>query len=258
MNIAVCLKLVPDPEDIEVLHDRRISLAHADWIISGFDLQALEAAVQLAEKSSGKVTVISAGPSQINQSRLKKDILSRGPQDLFMVVDDSLANADTSQTASVLAEAVKTSGPYDLVLCGEGSADLYFQQTGMQLGELLGWPVLNFISKIDTAGSGLLVERTLEDEIEVIEVQLPAILSVTTDIQPVRLPTMKEILKAGQKPVKVVNLQELGIPALPSSHVETLETRVPQRVERKQIMLSDTIDEAVQSLIGFLTKEGIL
>ena len=192
MQIVVCVKITPDAGDIETRSDGSISLERAEWIIGGFDLQALEAGVRLAEGEPGsQVTVLSAGPPAINQSRLKKDVLSRGPDKLVMVVDDALANADTALTAAVLAAAVRRIGPVDLVLTGEGSADLYFQQVGMQLGERLGLPTLNAIRKITPQAGSVQVERDLEDELEVLDVPLPAVLSVTTDINPTRLPNFK-------------------------------------------------------------------
>jgi electron transfer flavoprotein beta subunit len=132
-----------------------LSLERAEWVLSNFDLQALEAGVRMVETGGGKVTVLSAGPKQINQSKLKKDVLSRGPDELVMVVDDALANADTAATSTVLAAAVRKMEGVDLVLCGEGSADLYFQQVGLQLGERLGLPTFNAIRKIETDGQVL-------------------------------------------------------------------------------------------------------
>ena len=105
-------------------------------------------------------------------------------------------NADTSVTARVLAAAIQKIGGVDLVLTGEGSADLYFQQAGLQLGELLELPVFNAVSRIEATASSLRLERSLEDETEVLEVPLPAVLAVTTDIHTPRLPNMKEILLA--------------------------------------------------------------
>src|SRR5512133_2165363 len=104
MNIVVCVKLTPDAGDIETRPDGSISLARAEWIIGGFDLQAMEAGVQLAEATGGKVTALSAGPRPASNSKLKKDILARGPDELVMVVDDILQDADTYTTALVLAQ----------------------------------------------------------------------------------------------------------------------------------------------------------
>jgi electron transfer flavoprotein beta subunit len=256
MNIAVCVKLTPDAEDIEVKGDGSISLEKAEWIIGGYDLQAIEAAVLLAEATVGKVIAISAGPAQINNSKLKKDVLSRGPDELVLVVDDALRDADTATTARVLKAAIQKIGGIDLVICGEGSADLYFQQVGLQIGERLDWPCLNAISKISPSAGGLTVERSLEDEVEVIEVGLPAVLSVTTDINQPRLPSMKMILMAGKKPVTELSTGDLG--GIPASTIQVQSVKAPTRKQRKQVRLSGSPEEAVQALVGNLSKEGVL
>jgi electron transfer flavoprotein beta subunit len=261
MNIVVCVKLTPDPGDIEVRSNGSISLERAEWGIGGFDLQAIEAAVKLVEGNGGKVIALSAGPVRINQSKLKKDILSRGPDELIMIADDALANADTGSTARVLAAAIGQIEAPDLVLCGEGSADLYFQQVGLQLGERLNMPALNAISAIQpeggVSGEMLRVERSLEDEIEVLDVPLPAVLSVTTDINQPRLPTMKEILRASKKPVVEMSLSDLNLENL-ESQVEMVSTTAPRQVQRKQIALSGTPEEMAQALVEHLRKDGVL
>jgi electron transfer flavoprotein beta subunit len=261
MNIVVCVKLAPDPSDIEVRPDDTISLARAEWGIGGFDLQAIEAGVALVEANGGKVIALTAGPQRINQSKLKKDILSRGPDELVMIADDALVDADTALTARVLAAAIRQLDAPDLILCGEGSADLYFQQVGLQVGERLGVPTLNAISHIQaengTPGGVLRIERSLEDEIEVLDVPLPAVLSVTTDINQPRLPSMKEILKASKKPVNEVTLAELGLENL-RNQVEAVSTHAPRQVQRKGVALTGTAQEVAQALIEHLRKDGIL
>jgi electron transfer flavoprotein beta subunit len=265
MNIIVCVKLAPDASDIEIKSDGAISLERAEWIIGGFDLQAVEAGVRLVEAHGGQVTVLCAGPRQMAQSRLKKDLLSRGPDALVMVVDERLANAGSALTARVLAGAIQKMGAFDLVLCGEGSSDLYFQQVGLQLGERLGLPTLNAIHKITLEavpenGSGcILVERDLEDEVEVLDVPLPAVLSVTSDIHEARLPSMKEILKAGKKPVTEWSLADLGLAeAGPANQPEVISTRAPQQKARRQELLSGTPQEAAQKLAEILEREGLV
>ena len=182
---------------------------------------------------------------------------------LVMVTDDALANADTAVTAEVLAQAIRKlaeSAPVDLVLFGEGSADLYFQQVGLQVGERLGWPALNAISRIalgEQPGS-LRVERDLEDALEVLDVPLPAALSVTTDIAQPRLPTMKMILGAARKPVTEWKLADLGLAQPPQNRLQTLSTRAPQHVQRKNVLITAEPDEAVQQLVQSLRQEGIL
>jgi electron transfer flavoprotein beta subunit len=257
MNIVTCFKFTPDSKDIEVKGDGSISLEKAEWTIGEYDLHAVEAAVKLVETVTGKVTALSAGPQKISNSKLKKDILSRGPNDLTLVVDEKLGTNDTHMTAAVLAAAVKKLAQVDLVICGEGSSDLYFQQVGLQLGEMLDWPTINAVGKIEAKDGKVIVERNLEDEIEVLEVTLPAVLSVTTDINQSRLPTMKEILKAGQKPVTEWKLTDLGMADVKAG-VEILSVKAPRQVDRKKVLIEAKAEEAVQTLVGYLSKEGVI
>lgn len=257
MNIVTCFKFVPDSKDIEVKGDGSISVEKAEWIISEYDLQAVEAGVKLAEATTGKVMGLSAGTQKISNSKLKKDILSRGPNELYLVVDEIFSTNDTHTTAAILAQAIKKMGQVDLVICGEGSSDLYFQQVGLQVGELLGWPTINAVGKVEAGGSGIIVERNLEDEVEVLEMPLPAVISVTTDINVPRLPTMKEILKAGQKPVTEWKLADLA-QAEREAGVTVLSVKAPKQVDRKKIMIEAKPEEAAATLIGYLSKEGVI
>lgn len=258
MKIVVCAKLAPDASDIEVRSDGTVSLERAEWRIGSFDLQAIEAAVRLKELYGGSVTALSVGPQRINNSKLRKDLLSRGPDELVLVSDDSLVNADTSITARVLAAAVQKIGSVDLVLTGEGSSDLYFQQAGLQLGEVLEVPVFNAVSRIEASGNSLKVERSLENETEVLDVPLPAVLAVTTDIHTPRLPNMKEILSASRKPVLEWSLEDLALADEKKPSMETVSLRAPRPVDRKRILIEGSPDEAAQTLAGYLSKEGVL
>lgn len=284
MNIIVCYKYAPDVEDIEIKADGSVSLEKAKWVLGEYDLRAVEAAVKLAKKTEGRVFALSAGPHQLSDAYARKDILSRGPDELFTVVDDALKNADTHLTASVLAAAINKIGQFDLVICGEGSSDMYFQQTGLQLGEILGIPTINAISRIDTADgieSGLTVLRDLEEEIEVLDIPLPAVLSVTSDIDKPRIPTMKETLKAAKKPVIVWNLNDLGLNTETKNCNDFLNTRSTSQMNlkdvimfpillmlemkrsskyanRKQIMIGGTPEDAARTLISHLNKEEVL
>ena len=254
MNVVVCVKMAPDVADLEATADGTVSLDKAEWILGAYDLQAVEAAVQLVEAVGGKVIALSAGPAQTNNSRLKKDLLARGPDELVLIVDEALREADTATTARVLRKAVEKLGDADLVLCGEGSADLYFQQVGLQLGERLGWPSLNAISRIAPSTDTLAVERSLEDEVELLEVSLPVVLSVSTGINQPRLPTMKMIRAAAKKPVTIWSLADLD--ETPAKSVQVLSVNAPRKAQRKRVLLAGTPEEAAQALVRHLSKAG--
>ena len=132
-----------------------------------------------------------------------------------MVAEESLGSADAGTTARVLASALGREG-FDLVVCGEGSSDRYAQQVGAQVAARLGVPYVNAVSAV-SAGSGVVVvQRTLEDEVETLEVTLPAVISMTSDAYTPRIPSMKDILGAGKKPIVEWSLADLD-EAVPES-----------------------------------------
>lgn len=199
MKIVTCFKLVPEEQDIVVTPERSLNFDRAEAKISQFDLNAIEAAAQLAVEGD-EIVALTVGGSLLQNSKVRKDVLSRGPDSLFMVQDAQLEHALPRDTAQALACAA-TKIECDLMLFGEGSGDIYAQQVGLLVGELLQLPVVNAVSKIERHGERILVERTLENEIEVLELPLPAVLCVTSDINTPRIPSMKAILGAGKKAV---------------------------------------------------------
>ena len=229
MKIAAAFKVVPDDQDIKVAGDRTLDYSKAKNTISVYDLNALEVAAQLAAEVEGSAAVaITAGPASIDEAKLKKSALARGVDELFMTADDACAGMDAKATAAELAKLVAQIGDVDLVVCGDGSADNYAQQVDVQLACKLGWPVVNAATKVTCKGDVLEVERTLEDAVEVVEVALPAVVSVTPDAAEPRIPGMKDILAAGKKPTSLV-----AVPAIPEPTVETLSIAGIKAAERQ-------------------------
>jgi electron transfer flavoprotein beta subunit len=257
LNIIVCYKVTPDPEDIKYRPDRTLDFSSVEWRIGAYDLVAVEAAAQLAEATGGTLSALSAGPAELENSKSRKEILARGSNDLYQVIDEQLRDIDTHVTAQVLAAAIRKRGPFDLVVCGEGSSDLYAQQVGVQLGQLLDVPTLNAISKITPAGGQVIVERIVGHEVEVLEVPLPAVLSVTTDIYLPRILGMKDILGASKKPITQWTLADVGIEALHPA-LQPLETLAPAQADRKRIIREGESEEVVSELVSSLRKEGVL
>lgn len=254
MNILVCYKIVPDEQDVSIRSDRTVDLSKAALKIGQYDLNAVEAGVSLVEQVGGICASLTAGGAETENAKMRKGILSRGPSENFVVYAQELHNADSSMTARALAGGVKRYGDCDLVLCGEGSSDQYAQQVGIQLGELLGLPTINAVSKITPAGDGkLLVERTLEKEIEHLEVPLPAVLSVTTDINLARVPSMRDIMGAGKKPTTVWPLSEVNGGVQATS--ETLSMLAPEDETRKCLILDGGSSEQLEEFVKYIKSE---
>ena len=248
MKIAAAFKVVPDDQDIKIAGDRTLDYSKAKNTISVYDLNALEVASQLAAEVEGSSAVaITAGPASIDESKLKKNVLARGVDELFMIADDACANMDAKATACELAALVEKIGDVDVVVCGDGSADNYAQQVDVQLACKLGWPVVNAATKISCKGDALEVERVLEDVVEVVEISLPAVISVTPDAAEARIPGMKDILAAGKKPMNV----EAAAGSVASS-IAVVDCKAPEQADRKLQIFDAAEDGAVESFAAAL------
>lgn len=242
MHIVTCFKVVPEEQDIVVTPDGKLSFDRAEAKISQFDLNGIEAAVVLAGEGD-KVTALSVGGKYLENTKLRKDVLSRGPAELVLVKDQAFEGALADVTASAIAAAAKTTG-FDLLVFGEGSGDLYAQQVGLLAAGILGIPCVNAVTKIEKADGKVIVERSLENEIEVIELPLPAAVCVTSDINVPRIPTMKAILGAGRKPTKALSAADVAWTA-PAQAAELENLVVPPRKERAHVIVEGDSPEAV-------------
>ena len=164
-----------------------------------------------------------------------------------MTADDACKGLDARATAVALAELVSKVGDFDVVLCGDGSADNYAQQVDVQLAAKLGLPVVTAATKITAKDGALEVERTLEDVVEVVEVPLPAVVSVAPDIALPRIPGMKDILAAGKKPSSVNAASDVE-----AAVVDVVETKAPQQAERKMEMLDASVDGDLEKFAAAL------
>ena len=242
MNIIVAFKVVPDDQDIQVAGDRTLDYSKAKNTVSTYDLNAFEAAAQLAGDGD-KVVAATVGPKSIDESKLKKNVLARGAEELFMVADDACADLDAHATAEELAALIGTIGEYGLVLCGDGSADNYAQQ----LAAKLGVPVVNAARKVEVADGAAVVERLLEDVVETVRVPLPAVVSVVPDIAEPRIPGMRDILAAGKKPMNVS-----AASAAAARTLETVSCLAPEQADRKLDIADASDDGAIEKFAAAL------
>ena len=248
MNIVAAFKVVPDDQDIQVSADGTLDYSKAKNTVSAYDLNAIEAAAQLAAANEGSnVVAVTVGGADIDDSKLKKNVLARGVDELYMTADDACKGLDARATAVALAELVSKVGDFDVVLCGDGSADNYAQQVDVQLAAKLGLPVVTAATKITAKDGALEVERTLEDVVEVVEVPLPAVVSVAPDIALPRIPGMKDILAAGKKPMNVA-----GADGAYESSIEVASCLAPKQAERKLEVMDASEDGAIEKFAAAL------
>ena len=248
MNIVAAFKVVPDDQDIQVSADGTLDYSKAKNTVSAYDLNAIEAAAQLAAANEGSnVVAVTVGGADIDDSKLKKNVLARGVDELYMTADDACKGLDAHAAAAALADLVAKAGEYDLILCGDGSADDYAQQVDVQLAARLGLPSVNGATKIEAGSGSVTVERTLEDVVEVVEAPLPCVVSVAPDIALPRIPGMKDILAAGKKPMGVA-----GADGAYESALEVLSCKAPEQAERKLEVMDASEDGAIEKFAAAL------
>lgn len=254
MNIITCYKSVPDEQDITVNSaDSSLDFSRANTKISQYDLNAIEAANQLKTQLEGiQITAMSVGGKSLTNAKARKDVLSRGADDLVVVVDDQFEASLPYQTAVALAAAATKKG-YDLILCGDGSADLSSQQVSLLVGEILNIPAINGINKIvSLSNDSITVERELENEIETLTIPLPAVIAVSTDINTPQIPSMKAILGAAKKPVQQWSVADLGMGAITARSEQ--KVAAPKQKVRQRIIIEGDGDDQIAELAEHLRK----
>ncbi len=261
MNIVVCLKSVPEAREVKV--DRQNNTLVADGvkkIINPLDTYALEEGVRQKEKNGGKVTVVSMGPSQ--SADALKEALSLGADEAILLSDDAFSGADTWATAYTLAAAIKKLGQVDLVICGRQALDGETGQVGLQLAELMGFPVITNVSQIEEIGNGTLRSRRLIDEgYTVIQTSLPAVITVSKSINVPRLPSLRSILKSKSAVIPVWGVKELGIEetkvGVAGSFTQVTRVFYPERVRQSTVFQGELIEQ-VEALCEKLKSAGIV
>lgn len=255
MKIITSVKCVPDAESLHTEPGRSLNLSDCVWQISPYDMNAIEAAAKLRDSYDDvHIVSLTAGGAAVDDSRRRKDILSRGAEKLFCIRDDSLQGdgADPLYTAAALAAGIKKIGDADIVIFGEGSGDMYAQQTGLMVGVLLGWPVLNAVTGIQIEDGQLIVRRTVESAAEVYRVDMPAVLCVTSDLNTPRFVSVRDTLSAGKKPFETWSLADLD--CVPEHGSVSDGVVAPSETSRRCEVYQSMDDEAVAAITEQLKK----
>jgi len=212
MDIIVCVKHVPETAEADVRIDstgKSIEKTGLVFDINEWDDYAVEEAVRIKEKLGGTVTVITVG-SEDADSTLRK-CLARGADKAIRVTDPKLEGSDGYAIAKVLSKVIKDL-PHDLILTGAQAGDDGYAVVGPALAQLLGIPHATLVKKIEFKNGTAVVNRELEGGLEeIVEVKLPAVLTVQTGINEPRYVSIMGIRKAMKKEIKVLSLADIGL-----------------------------------------------
>jgi len=209
MNIIVCIKQVPDTNEVKIDPKTGTLIREGvPTIMNHDDKHALIEAVKIKNKNNGKVTVVSMGPPQAEEAL--REALSLGADEALLVCDRAFAGSDTWATANALGAAIKSAGKFDLLLFGRQAIDGDTAQVGPQTAELLGVPQITYAQKIEVNGDRIKVERQMEEGYEVIEAKLPCLVTCMSEINEVEYPSLDGIKQAYRnKEVKVLSAEDV-------------------------------------------------
>ena len=257
-RILVCLIQAVDVSQLKVdPATRRLVTAGAPKKISDFDKNALEEAIRLKEKFGGEVFTLTV--SAEDAKPVLREALAIGADKAYLVNDPSVEGTDTMGTAYILAEMIKKIADFDLILCGESSLDSFSGLVGSRLSEMLNLPQITSVRKVAVEGDTVVAERSLEDASETVKAKMPALISVTREINQPRIPSLMMIMKASKKEIVSWTLKDLNVPTERiAAKTEVIEALAP-KMERKRIKITgESVQEIADKLAKALIQEGVV
>jgi electron transfer flavoprotein beta subunit len=264
MNIIVCVKAVPDPKEAcKIKVDpatKTLTRCDVPLVINPLDKHALEAAIQLKESSGAVVTVISMGPPPAGN--IVKECMALGADRGILLSDRAFGGADAYATAFTLARGIEKAGDFDLIFCGMASSDGATEWVGPQLAVFLNIPAVTMVSQFEAReGLSWRVQADWQNGYRRVEVRLPALFTVTRELNTPRALSFSGILKARKKTIEQWGVDELGIAPdfVGGRGSPTIVSEIAAVDKRRNVhMLQGTLEEQADQLISRLAAIGIL
>jgi electron transfer flavoprotein beta subunit len=259
MRVIVCVKQVMDPEtpasSFRVDREKRevIPPSGTPPVVSTFDESAIEAALRLKDKNGAEVFSLSIG-RKLSRPVVKK-ALSAGADELFLVEDEVLNDIDSFGAAQVLAESIKKIGDFDIIITGRQAADWDCGITGVALADLLGMPYVTVAQKIEVEAETVMVERVVDDGVEMVETSMPCLITVGNDLGQLRQITLPGINKAKKKPMTVWKASDIGFDKKPVPKLEMADLFIPTVDTVCEFIEAESSEEAAEKLADVISKE---
>jgi len=259
LKIVVCVKQVPDSAARVVVEDGRVTWGDAPLVINPWDEYAVEAALLQSEAHDGSVTVATIGPESAKDAL--KHALAMGCGEAILISDAALTDIDSQGAAKVLAAAIQKIGEVDTAFFGRQAIDGDMGVTAAQTARALGWPMLSLVSKVlalDPGARTVRVSRATEEGQQLVDANLPCVMSVGKDIAEPRYPSFMGIRKASRAVIPTWSLADLGVPA-PAAVVRWPELLNPPAREVKTEMITGaSVQEIAETLVDKILAEKVL
>jgi len=264
LRIIVSIKQVPDADDLRVDPITNTLVREGvPAVVNPPDLHAIEEGVRLKERYGGKVTVITMGPPQ-GESALR-DALAMGADEAYLITDRSMAGADTWATSYTISRAAQKLGGADLYLFGRRAVDGETEQVGPQTAKWLGIPVVGYVSEVrEVKERSVVVVKSTESLEEVLEVPLPAVLTILETANKPRQPDINSLIRARTAKIPKLTREDIGAEpnkvGLAGSPTKVIKVQPPPKTRNPEIKYvgkdQDVIDWLVQKIRESLTEDS--
>jgi electron transfer flavoprotein beta subunit len=261
MNIVVLIKQVPEIALIKVDEAaNEVVLPQGPGVTNPFDEYAVEEALRIKEKLGGTVSVMSVGTER-TESALR-NCLALGVDEAYLLCDDAFKGSDQQAIGRILAAGLKKLGSYDLVLAGKQAIDSDSAQVPGAVAAYLDLPQAMFVKKFESVASGLAtVYRTTEDGYDVVELKLPAVVSVVKEINEPRLPSLKGKMAAKKKDITKWTAADLGVDTAQvgaNSRTTVIGVAPPPPRIAGEMITGETPDEIAEKLFKKLRDNQVI
>ncbi|MEW9672538.1 electron transfer flavoprotein subunit beta [Ammoniphilus sp. 3BR4] len=251
MNILVLIKQTFDTEEKIVIHDGQISEDGVEFILNPYDEYAVEEAVKIKEQIGAEITVLTVGPAR-SESSLRTALAMGADKAIMIELEEEV---DEYTVAKLITSAIKGS-KYELILGGNMAVDSGSGQVAIRVAEDLGMPHVSTVTKLSIDGAMAIIERDVEGDIEVIEVQLPFLATAQQGLNEPRYPSLPGIMKAKKKPLERLSVTDLSL----SDDDLAIRTSVRDQYlpHKKQAgrVLEGVIPQQVSELVQLLRNEA--
>jgi len=259
LKIVVFVKQVIDSTASITVEKNQINWGEAPYVINPWDEIAVEAALMQKEICGAHVIAVSLGPEGATEAL--KHALAMGCDEAIFVSDTTLITADSLAVSRILASVIQKLGDVDMVIFGRQSIDSESGVTAAQTARILTWPSLTLVSEIkslDIKERKIAVVKTIEEGHQIVDANLPAVLSVGKDFADPRFPSFLGKRKAAKAEIPIWTLSDLGID-VPVSVVIWLEMMNPPKREIEAEMLTgNNAIEIAEKLADKIIAEKIL
>jgi len=261
MNIIVCIKQVPNVSEVRWDPETGALIRKGvPSIINPNDKNAIEAALQLRERHGGEVTILSMGPSQVEEAL--REALGMGADHAIRLTDKKFAGSDTWVTSYTLGLAIRRIAKWDLVICGKEALDGMTAQVGPQLAEYLDIPQLTYAIDLEVVDTRVKIKQKLGDIHRVLEASLPVLITVEREANQPRVAPVDCIIEAYNKEIIVWRADDLNGDeesfGLKGSPTKLKKVYTPKVLKGKAEIFEGGPEEAAHQLIEKLKKKYII